>query len=94
MISIDQLQCPVTSSAVSHANAHLLDWVNSEIEKGQLFDRLGEAVDVPVDDVLTNKAMTLAIPVRGGIPNLIPDRLIPIDHYDEQEDSAEPQSRR
>lgn len=70
------LQCPITLKSVKWAEPGLLRRVNRAIEAGQLTNRVGVAVQEPMDAALVDESQTVLHPCWGGLPTLLPDEAI------------------
>ena len=70
------LQCPVTGEGVAWAEPELLRRINRAVEAGTLVNRIGVAVEEPMDAALVDKSRTVVHPCWGSIPTLLPDEAI------------------
>ena len=70
------LRCPVSQSSLAVADADLVAELNQKIEAGELTNRLGQAIDLPLESGLVNEGRTLLFAVRGEIMVLVADQAI------------------
>jgi len=75
---IELLRCPITLRSLHVADQELLSKLNAAVDRGELTNRLGEAVTRELDEALVDENSEYAVPVYQGIPNLVPDELIPL----------------
>ena len=78
-------RCPVTQSALSHADADLLSRVNRAISRGRLVNCGKNTVTRPIDAALVNADHSLIYPIWGQIPALVPSEAIQLATVDTQE---------
>jgi len=76
------LRCPVTGSALSQAEAALVDLINQRIEQGTQQTRMMEQLEVPIDAGLINQDRSLLMPIYRGIPDMNPDDAISLTNLD------------
>ena len=79
------VRCPVTRSALSHADSDLLSQVNRAISQGQLVNCGQDAVTRPIEAALVNADQSLMYPVWGQIPALVPSEAIKLTTIDMKE---------
>lgn len=70
------LRCPISGSSLAIADAGLVDSLNKQIEAGTLTNRLGQAIEQPIESGLISEDATLLFAVRGEIMVLVADQAI------------------
>lgn len=76
------IRCPVTKSDLVPAEDELTQKLNQLIATGELVNRIGQKVDVPIEAGFVNEDQSLLLPQRGRIVILISDQAIPLDQVD------------
>lgn len=69
--SLKILICPETKQSVRLLGSEELARVNDSIRRGQLRNRGGEVVDVPLDGALVREDGRVAYPIRTDIPVIV-----------------------
>ena len=75
---LEILVCPETKQGVSHASGELLAQINQKFESGQLRNRGGDAVAVPVQEGLVREDGRILYVVEDGIPVMLIEESIEI----------------
>ena len=75
-------RCPLTHSALSPADAELLDRINQAISQQQLVNCDQLAVTRPLSGGLVNAERTLLYPIWEQIPALVPAEAIPLAPFE------------
>lgn len=70
------IRCPLTQTSLRPASEELLSAVNRQIQSGTLTNRLGQAVESPLEEGLVNADEHWLLPVRQGIAILVADQAI------------------
>lgn len=73
------VRCPVTKSSLEYADETTLASLNRKIENGELFNRVGQIVELEITSGLINADRTLLLPIRGGIAIMVADQAIVLD---------------
>ena len=76
---LDILVCPETKQPVRVADEALLERLNAAIERGELRNASGEAVEEPLDGGLVREDGEVLYPVVDDIPVMLVDEAIPLD---------------
>ena len=76
------IRCPFTRESLRECPADIIEIIQSELNGGQLFDQIGNQVETPFERALVNESLTYLAIIESGIPNLVPDQMIPIDHLE------------
>ncbi len=77
---LDILVCPETKQPVRLADAELLARLNHDIEAGSVTNRAGQPISESVEEGLVREDGSYLYPVRDGIPIMLVDEAIPLDH--------------
>ena len=75
---LEILVCPETKQGVSHASGEVLAQINQKFESGQLRNRGGDAVTVPVQEGLVREDGRILYVVEDGIPVMLIEESIEI----------------
>ncbi|MEM8947246.1 MAG: hypothetical protein AAGD11_18885 [Planctomycetota bacterium] len=79
---IQMLRCPQDRSALSNAEADLVQRVNRAIGAGKLMNVAGQQVKKQLDGGLIRDAGDLMYPVVDEIPVMLPDEAIELSQLD------------
>lgn len=77
---LEILVCPETRKPVRLAEPELLDRVNRAIAEGRLRTKGGETVRTELEEALVREGDDLLYPVLDGIPVMLIDEGIGLDH--------------
>ena len=72
------LACPEDKTPVHMAEQTIIDQINGRIEKGEIKNRGGEAVENPLDGGLIREDGAFLYPIDDGIPIMLIDEAIPL----------------
>jgi uncharacterized protein len=72
------LCCPETHQALHLAEAGLIEELNQKIAAGNLANRAGQPVRLPIDGGLVREDGKYLYPVRDNIPVMLIDEAIPV----------------
>lgn len=79
---LTKIRCPIYFETLTPASLEWIELLNSELQQGRLFDQLGVQVEQELTEGLVNQSSSCFIRVQQGIPELTPDKTIPIDHLE------------
>lgn len=72
------LCCPETHQALTLAPAEMISSLNQKIAAGQIKNRAGETLSLPVDSGLLRADGKFLYPIRTDIPVMLIDQGIPL----------------
>ena len=75
---LEILACPEDKTPVRMAEQTIIDQINGRIEKGEIKNRGGEAVENPLDGGLIREDGAFLYPIDDGIPIMLIDEAIPL----------------
>lgn len=75
---LELIACPETHQALREAAPELLTRLNSRIAKGELVNRAGTVLQVPLSEGLVREDGRVLYPVLDGIPMLILEEAIEV----------------
>ncbi len=75
---VDMIRCPVTKTSLRIAADELVGQINSQIDKGEMLNNVGQKVTDKLEGGLINDDASLLLPIRGGIVILVTDQAIPL----------------
>ncbi len=75
---VSMLRCPVDQTTLELADQTLIDAVNHAIGRSEAVDRIDQKVNRLIDGGL--RTGNWLYPIRGGIPTLVADEAIAINH--------------
>jgi uncharacterized protein YbaR (Trm112 family) len=75
---LDILACPENKTPVKLAEQALVDEINVQIEKGEVKNRGGEAVEKKIDGGLIREDGAYLYPIEDDIPIMLIDEAIPL----------------
>ncbi len=78
------LRCPATASTLHQASDSLVQSINRRIAEGNLYSRIMEPLDAPLDGGLVNLDQSLLFPVYQGIPDMNPDDAIELSQLEKE----------
>ncbi len=70
------LLCPEDRTALSPADEGLLSKLNGAIAAGEVKNRLGRAIETPLEEALVREDKKLLYPIIDGIPVMLIDEAI------------------
>jgi len=73
---LELIACPETHQALREAPRELLDGLNARIERGEVKNRGGEALNAPLEEALVRADGRVLYPVLDGIPMLLVEEAI------------------
>jgi uncharacterized protein len=76
---LDIIACPEDHSPLRLADAAMLARLNRRIQSGQLQNRAGRKVELPLEAGLVRADNRMLYPIRDGIPVLLVDEGIPLE---------------
>ena len=75
---LELIVCPETHQALREATREELAAWNARISRGELRNRAGTALKVPLEEALVREDGRVLYPVLDGIPMLITEEAVPI----------------
>lgn len=74
--ALSLLRCPETGSSLKPLEKSQLSWLNQSIRDQKLVNRIGQSVEMELEDALVNEERSWIYSVRSGIVSLIQDGAI------------------
>ncbi|MCE2431583.1 MAG: hypothetical protein J4F29_01460 [Candidatus Latescibacteria bacterium] len=78
---LDILACPENKTPVKLANQSLIDTINSAIAKGEVKNRGGQKVELPINGGLVREDRIFLYPIQDAIPIMLIDEAIPLNKF-------------
>lgn len=78
---LDILACPENKTPVKLADQSLIDTINSAIAKGEVKNRRGQKVELPIDGGLMREDRIFLYPIQDAIPIMLIDEAIPLNKF-------------
>jgi uncharacterized protein YbaR (Trm112 family) len=76
------VRCPISRTALTAADEHLIARLNEAVAAGRIANRIGEVLSRPLDGGLVNQDRSWLFPVYNDIPTLMADAAIALDQLD------------
>ena len=82
---LQHLRCPVTGSPLRLLEADALTRINDAITQRRAVNQIGDVLEQPLSDALSNADQSLLYPVWDDIPSLIPEEALPMTQFSDGE---------
>ena len=82
---LDILVCPETKQPLSLADRALVQRLNAAIGEGTVVNRGGDALEESIEEGLVREDRAFLYPVRDGIPIMLIDEAISLEHLQSAE---------
>jgi uncharacterized protein YbaR (Trm112 family) len=77
---VEMLVCPENHAPLLVASSELVARINRAVASGRLTNKAGRKVEQPLDGALVRSDQALLYPIMDGIPMLLVDEAIVLDH--------------